>query len=263
MSSKALNILMIIGLMVAIGLMSWRDMHAGGSAGASAGPSIFGYYTGKDLTPAMIPDDRIPLVISQGIFSYTPAGKMTWERDGMEPALFPQRDVRLLFHFKNLPSRPEETIKKIDSIIKEWERMGTTPSLLILDYTPEKPDLKSYTTLLEALAAHFANASQQAAVGTIRPDWLETAPDILNTLHAYQAYFIIPVPENKIPEALVPALKTTHYNIVLQYPGSRKEDLPPSTAYKEIPSVPNVMMTLTPGSLPPKKRSKVGLFPKF
>jgi hypothetical protein len=266
MNNKLLNILSILCLIAIVSIMSWRDMHP--KIETDTSPSALGmlaYYAGDNVTPAMAPDDsseRLPITIGLGDFSYTPDGKVIWTPHGMPPATFAQRQVNLQFHFKDMPRDPAETISKIKAVADEWVHKGDTVNTLILDYSPEKADLKAYAALLKA--AHSALKKNYVIYAGVNILWAEgPQKDVLKDLQDSSPQFLIHLTQAQISPELLSKLQAFKYNFIMQFPaGVQLKDIDMATL-KKLGSLTGITLTLDPHKPLPVKEEKVGLFPKL
>lgn len=272
MNNKAVNILSILCLIAVVGIMSWRDMHPKSEDDAATLLGILAYYAGDGVTPAMVPDEgntRLPITVGLGDFSYAPDGKAIWTPHGMPPTTIAQRQVNLQFHFGGLPRDPAETISKIKAVTDEWVHKGDTVNTLILDYNPEKADLKAYATLLKAAYDTFskpdATYSNRCVVNAgINVLWAEgPQKDTLKDLQDYSPQFLIHLPQAQISPELLSRLEAFKYNFILQFPaGVQLKDIDRATL-KKLGSLTGITLTLDPHKPLPVKEEKIGLFPKL
>ena len=265
MNNKIINVVSILCVAVVVGVMSWRDMHRDVSSNPSPGLGVTAYYAGPDITPSMVPDDSLSITASLGEFSYTPAGKTVWTPHGMGPTTFAQRQLNPEFHFKTLPRNPAETINKIEAAAEEWVRKGDTINAVVIDYSPEKADLKSYAALIKAAHNELKKAKGEYVVfASINPQWTGDAwQSALKDLQDDSPQFLIHVPQANISPELFAKLEAMKHNFILQFPqGALPKDID-MASLKKLRSLVGITLTLDPHNPPPKKEEKIGLFPKL
>ena len=267
MNNKTLNILSILCLIIVIGVMSWRDMHP--KLGAPDAYVFTTYYAGQNITPAMIPDDSMPITIGLGEFSYTPDGKTKWTQQSMPPTTFAQRSVNLQFHFRGLPHNPTDTVQKIKALTDEWVRKGDTVSDIIFDYSPEKPDFKAYSSLLKTAYNELSkpkagNPPQYTIFASANVLWTDgPQKDALKDLQDNSTQFLFHLPQAHISPELFSKLEVFKYNFVLQFPaGTQPKDINVASI-KKLGSLTGITLELDPHKPLPKKEEKIGLFPKL
>jgi hypothetical protein len=264
MNNKALNIFYILCLVLAVGIMSWRDMHPKVNAALAApGLGVTSYYVGAHITPAMIPDDSKPLTIGLGGFITTPDGKTIWKQGHWLPTTFAQRQINLQFHFEGLPRDPAETVSKIKSITEDWVHKGDTVNVLILDYSPDQnPDFKAYAAFLKA--AHDAFKRTYVLYTLVDTSWVEgPQKESLKELQDSSPVFLIRLTQSQMSPAFLSRLEAFNYNFVLQFPvGVRWEDLD-MAALKKLTSLNGITLTLDPRQTLLKPEEKIGVLPKL
>ncbi len=266
MNNKVINALSILCLIVVIGIMSWRDMNPKSNIDEAYRSEMATYYAGANITPEMIPDDSMPITIAVGEFSYTPDGKTVWKPQGMPATTFAQRQINLQFHFNGLPHNPAETIEKIKAVAEDWKHKGDDPAILILDYSAEKPDLKSYAALLKTTHDDFKknHIDPYTIYSVINIQWLEgSKKEAIEELQDDSTVFLVQLPQAHISEDVFSKLDSIKHNLALQFPsGTQLGDLD-MPRIKKISSLIGVTLTLDPHKPIPKKEEKIGLFPKL
>ena len=263
MNNKILNSLSILGLIVVVGVMSWRDMNPKIDTDTSSALGMITYYAGTGITPAMIPNDNSwPITVGLGEFSTTPDGKTVWTPQGMPPTTIAQRQINLQFHFNSLPRDPAETVKKLKAIAEDWKHKGDTINVLVLDYTPEKPDLKAYSALLKA--AHDTFIKSYVIYAGVNILWAEgPQKEALKDLQDNSPQFLIHLPQAHISPELFSRLEAFKYNSILQFPAGTLPGDIDALSLKKLGSLTGVTLALDPHKPLPKKEEKIGLFPKL
>lgn len=238
MSGRSLKAFYIAGLVLTVGIMSWQDMRP---APAPHRAAAFSYYAGKDVTPAVVPDNGLPLVLLQGV------------PGAMPPTLFAQRQLNLMFQLET----PSVSVDKISAIITSWEKLGNSVEEITIRYAPAAPDLPAYTALLKELHARFNRERLIAAV--VPGDWLVAHKDALMQWRGTVAQIIVPVSADELQMRAGQA-QGLPCNIVFQLPGDTLPALP-SEVLNSLPPDARLMLTLDPSRPPPTQTKKIGLFP--
>lgn len=256
MDNRVMNFLSVLCFIVAIGALSWRDMHPREDVIA---PAPYAYHISSGIKPDQLPDEGTPLIIPQGSFSYT-GGKMRWVPGDIAPVLIPQRQLYLSFTFSEIPRQPEETIRKITEVQTQWQHLGTMSDFIVIEYKTSKPDLKNYAQFLDKISNSFKHRT--GFLATLDPDWIRKASkETLESLHLSTVLYILPLSTKETPQSILPILKDSKDTLVLL--------LPPGAGFEsfKIPSAPPALMgiavTLDPKNLPQKAAEKIGLFPKL
>ncbi len=264
MSDRTVNILTALCLVIAVGVMSWRSMHP--SSSAAHGTMTF-YYAGNGITPDKIPADQNSVTVGVGSFSYPEDGKMVWTPQGMPPVTIAQRQINLQFRFDGLPHDPAATIKQVEAVIAEWQHKGDIINILIFDYSPAQPDLKTYAALINATNAYFTReykADPYMIYPTANLHRAEQSQDaIARSFAASKTPFVISVPEAKISQKLFKQLSDFKFLFILQFPkgvASADIDLPHLLKLKKLYGI---ALTLDPDKPLPQDKDAVGLFPKL
>ena len=265
MKGGVLNSLFALCLIALIAGMSWRDMHPRSAPADTSLLDMLTYYAGPEATSALMPDDRLPVTIDVGDFSYASDGRTIWTPHGMAPTTFPQRQINLQFNFKSLPQDPAQTIEKINAVAGEWVHKGDIVNTYIVNYSPEKADLKDYAKLLHAAYDKFSkitpvNSDRIIIVAGINIQWGEGA---LKDLQELAPKFLVHLPQTHISPELLSQLAALDCNLILQYPaGTQVADID-MAAFKKLNSLSGITLPLDPHRPLLKKEDKVGLFPKF
>jgi hypothetical protein len=258
MKAKISSIAPILGLVVIIGIMSWRDMHPTAPSRAPLMP--IAYYAGADAMPALVPEDSVPVIIYQGKISYTSDGKAVWTDTGMKPATFAQRQVNLRLQFTSLPKDLVETEEKIQSLATEWQHQGSAISIIFVDYRPANPDFTAYAAFLRALHAHF----KEFNFGIVADEsWLQEP--LKSHVPELQDYVmtLVDLPAPAISPELFAQLEQFHFNAIMRFPAGVSNADVDKTIFEKLKYSSGFALTIDPHAPPVKKEEKVGLFPKF
>ena len=262
MNGKIFPFLSVLFLIAVVGIMSWRDMHPKVDEGKPEELSSFFYHVDTNITPDMIPNDNNPVTIVLGTFKYASDGKTEWISQGMSPAIFAQRQVNLLLRFDGLPKNPEKTLKKIQSLIKDWEQQGNTLTTIFLDYRPKSPDFTSYTEFLNAAYDRFRLSHSFGVVADV--SWLEPSyKNQLKQLHKNVSVFLVDLPNPKIAPEIFSRLETFGYAYFLRFPaGILPADID-MREYKKLKPLSGIVLTLDPHNPWSRKKERIGIFPKL
>ena len=263
MNGKILPFLSVLFLIAIVGVMSWRDMNPkANSSKKSEELSSFFYHADVGITPAMIPDDRNPITTVLGTFKYASDGKTEWIPQGMSPVTFAQRQVNLLLRFDGLPKNPDETLEKMQSLVKDWEHQGNTLTSIFLDYRPKAPDFISYAKFLDAAHDSFKLTNSLCIVSDV--SWLDPLyKNQLEQLHKNVSVFLFDLPHPKIKPEVFSRLETFGYAYFLQFPtGILPVDID-MRDYKKLKPLSGIVLTLDPHKQWPRKEEEIGIFPKL
>jgi len=262
MNDKILPFLSVLFLIAVVGVMSWRDMNPKINEGKSEELSSFFYHADTGITPAMIPDDRNPITIVLGTFKYASDEKIEWIPQGMSPATFAQRQVNLLLRFDGLPKNPDETLEKMQSLVKDWERQGNTLTTIFLDYRPKTPDFISYAKFLDAAHNSFKLTNSLGIVADVL--WLDLLyKNQLEQLYKNVSMFLFELSHPKIAPEIFLRLETFGYAYFLQFPaGILPVDID-MRDYKKLKSLSGIVLTLDIHKPWSRKEERIGIFPKL
>lgn len=260
MNEKGLSLFSGLLLAALVGIMSWQSMHP--QKNLRLGSVMAGYFANTETTSAsLIPDDSLPVTIAQGTFRYTPDRKTKFQRQGMAPALFAQRQVNALLRFENLPPNPDKTFPEIDKLLQDWKAQGASLTAIFLDYRPAHPDFNAYAAFIRAFKKHFL-ADPHLLIPVIDTSWLGgRKKQGVRLLQPEVPFFLIELPTQAIPPATLQDLKSFEYSFQLKLPaGPSRIDQASLQAISLFGGCIYTVDTLHPIL---KKEKTIGIFPKL
>jgi hypothetical protein len=261
---NSLPLLCVLGLVLAVGIMSYLDLHPDLKTPPTT--ESVSFYVPVTVSARQVPDIKGSLLIDQGVFSNITLDTLRFTHQGMKPTLFAQRSVDLLVHFQNLPHNPDEAVATLKTLVGDWQKQGTTVISLMIDYRPlyaraEPPDVARYSRLLKALRKAMNDLSLVVVTDSERmtPETKPLLAPLENTARGY--FFMIPsAKEMETTLRLAQGFDKT-FNIIL--PAGVTSAAPYQAALLDQKYFMGFFFTLEADKPWLVHREKIGLFPTF